>query len=189
MSIFYISDLHLGHKNCISFDNRPYTDVDEMAEDIVARWNAKVGDDDHVYLLGDVCYKSPDSVHKVLERLNGHIHLVIGNHDPSRILKHERAMKCFESVDWIINIRDGDKQVCLCHFPIISWEQKHRGSYHVYGHVHTKINEDTLYMLKQERAFNCGCMLNNYEPCTLEELEANKRKRMMLLGIGDEVNE
>ena len=31
-------------------------------------------------------------------------------------------------------------------------------------------------MMKQERAFNAGCMINGYAPCTLEELEVNKAK-------------
>ncbi len=183
MKNYYISDLHLGHTNCLRFDDRPYTDVDEMAKDIIVRWNSKVRDDDQVYLLGDVAYKDIGSVYEVLEKLRGHIHLVIGNHDPSRVMKNERAMRCFESVDWIMNIKDEGRNVCLCHFPIICWDKKHRDSYHVYGHVHTRVNEDTIYMMKQERAFNAGCMLNNYEPCTLEELAENTRKRNEELGI------
>ena len=183
MKILYISDLHLGHGNCIRFDNRPFADVDEMTRVIIENWNRKVTDKDHVYLLGDVAYKDVGNVHGVLEKLKGHKHLVIGNHDPSRVMKNERAMRCFESVDWIMNIKDEGRSVCLCHFPIICWDKKHRDSYHVYGHVHTKVDEDTIYMMKQERAVNCGCMLNNYEPCTLDELFENKKKRIEELGL------
>ena len=63
----------------------------------------------------------------------------------------------------------------MCHYPIISWNKKHFGAYHVYGHVHSKVNEETMFMMKQERAFNAGCMINNFEPCTLDELERNNR--------------
>ena len=31
-------------------------------------------------------------------------------------------------------------------------------------------------MMNQERAYNAGCMINGYVPCTLEELEQNNRK-------------
>ena len=30
MSFFYIADLHIGHANVIKFDNRPYSDLNEM---------------------------------------------------------------------------------------------------------------------------------------------------------------
>ena len=82
-----------------------------------------------------------------------------------------------------MNIKDEGRKVCLCHFPIICWNKKHRDSYHVYGHVHNKVDEDTIYMMKQERAYNCGCMLNDYVPCTLEELAENKKRRNEMLGI------
>lgn len=183
MKNYYISDLHLGHANCIKFDGRPFADVKEMEQEIVLRWNSKVRDEDHVYIVGDVAYRDSKEVHTVLEELKGHIHLVFGNHDPQFVMKDERAMRRFESAEWIMRIKDEDRLVVLCHFPIVCWDKKHFDSYHVYGHVHAKINDDTVYMMKQENAFNCGCMLNNYEPCTLEELAENKRKRMGRLGI------
>ena len=43
MKNYYISDLHLGHANCIKFDGRPFADVKEMEQEIVLRWNSKVG--------------------------------------------------------------------------------------------------------------------------------------------------
>ena len=183
MKNYYISDLHLGHKNCIRFDERPFADIDEMASVIIRRWNSKVRDEDHVYLVGDVAYRHHNEIHTVLEELKGHIHLVIGNHDPVCVMKNGRAMNCFESVEWIMRIEDEGRTVCLCHFPIICWDQKHRNSYHIYGHVHSKVDEDTIYMMKQENAFNCGCMLNDYYPCTLEELAENKKERNKKLGI------
>lgn len=183
MKNLYISDLHLGHKNCIRFDGRPFVDVDEMASEIIRNWNEKVQDDDHVYLLGDVAYRNANAVHVVLEALKGHIHLVLGNHDPVCVMKNQRAMDRFESVEWIMRITDEDRTVVLSHFPIICWDKKRWGSYHIYGHVHTRVDEDTIYMMKQERAYNAGCMLNNYVPCTIEELAENKKNRDELLGI------
>ena len=50
---FYISDLHIGHANCLAFDNRPFKDVEEMNSEIIKRWNAVVSNDDHIYILGD----------------------------------------------------------------------------------------------------------------------------------------
>ena len=98
--------------------------------------------------------------------------MITGNHDYG-ILKDTETLSRFTDIEKLKMIVDNDRRVVLCHFPIASWNMKHFGSYHVYGHVHKKINEDTLFMMKQERAYNAGCMINNYVPCTLEELEQN----------------
>ena len=172
--IYYISDLHIGHKNAIRFDERPFADIDDMEREIVRRWNEKVGADDDVYILGDVFYRYKGSRADFLKRLGGRLHLIVGNHD-FEILKNEAALGCFESVDKLRQIVDDGRRVVMCHYPIISWNMKHFGAYHVYGHVHANINEGTIFMMKQERAFNAGCMINNYEPCTLLELEENNR--------------
>lgn len=51
---FYISDLHLGHKNCLSFDARPFETLEEMTETIISRWDNAVDEKDEVYILGDM---------------------------------------------------------------------------------------------------------------------------------------
>lgn len=47
--IYYIGDMHLGHKNVIEYDKRPFSSVDEMDNMLIMNWNNKVSDDDHVY--------------------------------------------------------------------------------------------------------------------------------------------
>ena len=42
MKTYFISDLHLGHANCIRFDKRPWETVEEMDMEIIRRWNRKV---------------------------------------------------------------------------------------------------------------------------------------------------
>ena len=51
MKTLFISDLHLGHANCIRFDNRPWETAEEMDMEIIRRWNRKVRKEDHVYVL------------------------------------------------------------------------------------------------------------------------------------------
>ena len=172
--IYYISDLHIGHKNAIRFDERPFSGIDEMECEIIRRWNEKVSSDDDVYILGDVFYRFKGDRTGFLKKLGGRLHLIVGNHD-FEILKDEAALGCFDSVDKLRQIVDNGRRVVMCHYPIISWNMKYFGAYHVYGHVHTHVTEETMLMMKQERAFNAGCMLNNYEPCTLSELEDNNR--------------
>ena len=51
MKTYFISDLHLGHANCIRFDNRPWESSEEMDTEIIRRWNRKVRKEDHVYVI------------------------------------------------------------------------------------------------------------------------------------------
>lgn len=55
--IFYTADLHFGHRSVIKFDNRPFADVDEMDSALINLWNQRVGDEDHVYIIGDSCVR------------------------------------------------------------------------------------------------------------------------------------
>ena len=40
--VFFIADLHFGHRDVIAFDGRPFKDVDEMEAEMIRRWNARV---------------------------------------------------------------------------------------------------------------------------------------------------
>ena len=110
--------------------------------------------------------------------MKGHKHLIIGNHD-TLLLKNEVAMKYFESVDKMRFVQDeleGTRvHIALCHFPILDWNKKAHGSYHVYGHIHASNLEAfrIMYEYGEGRALNAGCMINNYMPCTLRELIIN----------------
>ena len=87
---YFISDLHLGHKNVLKFDNRPFID----------NWNSKVNDNDDVYVLGDISWHNATKTIEIFKQLKGRIHLIQGNHD-NRILKNKELYNLFvEVVDY-----------------------------------------------------------------------------------------
>lgn len=176
---YYISDLHFGHKNAIKFDNRPFENVDDMDVSLIRLWNCKVSDEDHVYIVGDLCYRNGRKEQWYLRQLSGHKHLILGNHDV-KLQKNEEAMSYFESVDQIKIIKDVERDIVLCHFPLASWPMEHYGSWHIYGHVHGKRGSgdgvDAIqYMQGKERALNAGCMINGFMPVSFEELQINNK--------------
>ena len=58
MKVLFTGDLHLGHENVITFDNRPFESVEEMDAELIRRWNNKVDKGDLVYVLGDMIWKA-----------------------------------------------------------------------------------------------------------------------------------
>lgn len=171
--IFYTADLHFGHKNVISFDNRPFEDVKSMDRTLIQLWNSRVSKEDHVYILGDFAYRNEKDEAWYLKQLNGHKYLIIGNHD-KRLLQNEAAMRYFEGVDKMMHISDNGTQICLCHFPLAEWNGFYKGHTHIYGHIHNKEDATWAFMQTRANAYNAGCMLHNYMPATLKELIRKK---------------
>lgn len=172
---YYTGDLHFGHANVLKFDHRPFQSVEEMDRVLMEQWNAVVKPEDDVYILGDFCYRSQKDPLWYLERLKGKKHLIRGNHD-GYVDKREDIRKHFVSIDDLLHLWDGSREVILCHYPLAEWPRFHRGAYHIYGHIHSKKSGCYSYMEEQEKALNAGCMVNHYTPVTLRQMIKNNRE-------------
>jgi len=80
-----ISDLHLGHKSILDFEPCRTTAMridgfENHEEWIIDNWNSVVGKDDTVLCLGDFAF---NGVSDYIEKLNGNIIFILGNHDSS----------------------------------------------------------------------------------------------------------
>ena len=64
-NIKFCSDYHLFHKNIISYDNRPFDNVEEMNQTLLDNWNSHVGKDDEVFFLGDLSFENKGVVYVV----------------------------------------------------------------------------------------------------------------------------
>lgn len=78
---FFTADLHLGHANIIRYCDRPFADVAEMNDALVANWNDTVRPGDEVIVLGDFAMGRIAETLPLAERLNGRKILLAGNHD------------------------------------------------------------------------------------------------------------
>lgn len=81
MARFFTSDLHIGHANIRTFCNRPFPTTEDMNWGLVDRWNAVVGPDDEVVIVGDLAMGKIDESLQFVKELNGTKRLVPGNHD------------------------------------------------------------------------------------------------------------
>ena len=176
MSKFYISDLHFDHKNVISYDNRPFYNIEEMNKTLIDNWNSVVTKNDYVYILGDMFWNN-NNAENILSQLNGQKYLIRGNHD--RL--NSSMEKYFVWVKDYAEIKDNGRTVVLCHFPMPCFKNQCYGDFHLYGHVHNGFEWHMIEHFKQEiidlyekpcNMFNVGCMISymNYTPRTLDEI-------------------
>jgi len=139
MPAFFISDTHFGHENIIKTCNRPFANADEMDEALIERWNERIAPGDCVYHLGDFCYRNSKSANRYIERLNGTIHLVTGNHDRETLAEHAGL---FASVNLMLEVEIEGRHIVLCHYPIREWHGSWRRAWHLFGHVHGRLDRE-----------------------------------------------
>ena len=196
--IFFTSDTHFGHENVLRFDNRPFASVDEMDEELIRRWNEKVGKGDLVYMLGDMIWKTRnDDAPTLIKRLNGQILLVKGNHD--RFLHNSKAVKALAGVkdydDITVTLEDGTVKRCiLSHYFIPMYVGSRYGAIHLHGHSHKTAEADIELKIAEmltengipNRIFNVGCMYWDYAPVTLDEILESEKAALAARRMVDE---
>lgn len=135
MATFLVSDTHFGHAGIVKLCNRPFADVHEMDEAMVASWNAVVRKDDTVIHLGDFAYRyQAEKLPKLFALLNGRKHLIRGNHDD----KHTQALP-WESQRDIAFASIDSQYVVLCHYALRQWPRIRKGALMLYGHSHGRL--------------------------------------------------
>lgn len=133
--IFVISDTHFCHRNIINYCGRPFQDVEQMNEEMVRLWNFYVGADDIVIHCGDFAFGDMQNIVKWRDRLNGHIILILGNHDKKRYNYIDDAG--FDAVFFHEHLFKGG--VLFCHsLDWVSSATLSEADFVYYGHVHDK---------------------------------------------------
>ncbi len=78
----FYSDPHLGHANIIKYCSRPFENVDDMNDALVANYNHLIGAGDTVLWVGDCFFKgNSEKYQHILGKMNGRKLLIVGNHD------------------------------------------------------------------------------------------------------------
>ena len=177
---FFTSDTHFNHTNIIRFCNRPFRNVDEMNETIVANWNATIGMDDTVFHLGDFCLGGAAEWTRLLDRLNGRIYLILGNHDLKNI--RQGFLGRFEHVAMQMRIEIGKRKIYLCHYPFLCFEGGYKDVWQLFGHVHTRksntgIDAGRLQYLYPTQ-YDVGVDNNDFTPVSYEQVKKIIIKQM-----------
>ena len=163
--IYFTADLHLGHRAVINMQNRPFTDVEEMNRTIISNYNAIVGQDDTVYLLGDLCHHlKVEEANEIISKLKGKKILIKGNHDK------QYDMSLFEEITDFKTISANGIYIAMMHYPMLSWPKSHHGSLQLPGHVHGwRVNTEANRQAGNRR-YDGGVEANNYCPVSIHQI-------------------
>ena len=182
-AVFLVSDTHFGHAGVCHFTRndgvtklRPWTDPDEMDEEMVRRWNDRVRPNDKVYHLGDVVINR--KALKIMHRLNGDKVLIRGNHDIFRDDEYRlyfRELRAYHVMNGMI----------LSHIPIHEASLGRFGT-NIHGHLHANrvmkkawVNKVSTYdprpyIIEEEVVdprYHCVCVEHtDYTPILFEDV-------------------
>jgi calcineurin-like phosphoesterase family protein len=176
---FLVSDTHFGHAGVCRFTHpddpevklRPWSDPDEMDEEMVRRWNERVRPTDKVYHLGDVVINR--RALRTLHRLNGDKVLIRGNHDIFRDEEYRtyfRELRAYHVLNGMI----------LSHIPVHE-ASLGRFGVNIHGHLHASrvkrargVDARTgavLYGTEIDPRFHCVCVeQTDFAPILLEDV-------------------
>lgn len=144
--IWLTSDLHLLHNQKFIYEPRGFSSIEEMNEAIEANWNELVDEDDEVYILGDLMVggngNGNEEGMKIVRRLKGEKHIILGNHDTDARVALYRNEPSVLDVQYATLIRYGGYRFFLSHYPCITANLQHeklkQGTINLFGHTHSK---------------------------------------------------
>lgn len=176
MTIWFTSDTHFNHENVIEYSSRPFANLAEMEAAIITNWNAIVAPGDTVYHLGDFALtwgkKHAGTVDRLLSCLNGQKWLIIGNHDRDEVTKNKRWHKVAHYHEIKIDLGGEHRQkIVICHYPMRSWNQMHRGAWMLHGHSHGHL------MDIGGRILDVGVDVHDFRPISIEQVHEFMKTR------------
>jgi len=152
---FFTSDHHFSDDRFNLF-YRPFKTVQEQEDYLVEKWNSVVGPKDEVFHIGD--FATTDKGLDVVERLNGKIHLVMGNYDDPRPMTKLKKLFASVVINADLKLKNGE-MVHLNHYPGNAVKDK----FNIVGHIHG------LWKV-QRNMINVGCDAWNFLPVSEDEI-------------------
>ena len=150
--VWVTSDWHFFHDKDFCYAARGYSSVKQMTAMLINKFNSVVKPDDTVFCLGDCVMGSIDEekIISTLEKLNGHIYIILGNHDSDKKVEIYKKCKNITVLGYGEMIQWGKKNIFyLSHYPTLTAnyddEQPFKPTVvNLCGHCHTKNKFDDL---------------------------------------------
>ena len=164
---YFTADTHFGHENIIKYTKRPFATANHMDEILIANWNSVVGPDDEVYHLGDFALCNVEPCKRILDRLNGKIYLIRGNHEKTALSMPDRFewVKDYHEMYHPDPAGNGKQMIVLMHYAMRVWNASHHGSWQLYGHSHGTLPDDPTLL-----SIDVGVDCHGYAPISFQQI-------------------
>ena len=182
--IYFTSDIHFGHKWLLDFNKRPFEDEKHMDEFLIQNWNNTVPCDGLVFVLGDIGITDDSYISDIFMQLNGQKILIRGNHDD--IYSEETLESIFSEIYDLLEIQIYDtieaklQDIVLCHYPMFDWNNFFRGTWQLFGHIHTRnlAEFETVKNKLFPTQYDVGVDGNQFRPISFYEVKAIIEKQI-----------
>lgn len=156
---WFISDNHFNHENIIKYCNRPFKNVKEMDEYMIKQWNSVVDKKDLVYHLGDFALGlKPEEYKELINKLNGDIILIRGNHE-------RRGKEFLERVGFL----EVHKKIILGNYILSHRPQDENqipeGFKNIHGHIHGYGYKESI---DKSKYINVSVDVHDYKPIWID---------------------
>lgn len=181
MKEFFTADLHLNHANIAgpSISNwdsgfRDFKTIDQMNEEIIRKINETVGQDDTLYIIGDLCFGDHTLTPMWRKRIIcKNVIWLKGNHDK----KQDHYAKYFTYAGDVAMITIDKQKIFMSHYKHAIWEGSHKGFWHLYGHSHAAAEDWVIGKSMDVGIDNARKLLGEYRPFSFDEIKRFMDKR------------
>lgn len=140
--VFIISDHHFSHASILDFegDHRAGETVAEHNEWLIDQHNSIVKKRDTVWCLGDFYLgTSPGVMSAIVNRMNGTLNLVMGNHD------EHPSYYYTEAFNQVRGVHSYKSKYVFSHVPLHEFSTD-RWNYNFHGHIHHMESPEGKYI-------------------------------------------
>lgn len=156
MSVFFTSDLHLGHK--FVANTRKFMSVDEHDQHIIDNINEYVDRRDKLFVLGDVAF-TREGFHKLAQVNCRNLELIFGNHDNYPVDQYQLY---FNKLHGFYKY----KNLWLSHCPVHP-NELYRTVGNLHGHIHEFGASEGI---NDPRYYNVNTEFHGFKPVPFTEI-------------------
>lgn len=170
---FVIGDTHFWHKQILKYENRPFSNVEEMNNTIINNYNKVVSKHHKVIFLGDFCLSVTCKVQSIFNRLNGYKMIILGNHDRGKS----------NSAWGNIGFQTVTRYPIICGNVILSHEPLIIKSpyINIHAHTHSSKVQSIIDRYRYRRNICVSVERINYTPVQIKNILPNAKEKLCII--------